>query len=161
MRRLTPDLEFLRAVEVQKRGALHLHVIVYSPIPLDRAALRRLAIGYGFGHELDLAAIVPGSRKHAYYVSKYVTKACDSRDEVPWRADVLVNPGTGEVQRLLTVASYRTWSSSQGWGLTMKDVRAACASAARARAVGLAADVSDPCGSGPDALDSPLVPAPG
>jgi len=130
IRRLSPDLEYLRAVEVQKRGALHLHVIVWSPVALDRAHLRRLAIGNGFGHELDLAPIVPGSRKHAYYVAKYVTKACDSRDEVPWRSDV-VDLVTGEVQRLHTFAVYRTWSASRGWGLTMKEVRQI---AARARA---------------------------
>jgi hypothetical protein len=124
-----PELEYLRAVEVQKRGALHLHVIVWSPVPLDRIALRRMAIGYGFGHELDLAPVVPGSRKHAYYVAKYVTKACDSRDDVPWRADVL-DEESGEVRRMHTVASYRTWSASHGWGLTMSEVRAICARAA-------------------------------
>jgi hypothetical protein len=130
IRRLSPGLEYLRAVEVQKRGALHLHVIVWSPVALDRAYLRRLAIGNGFGHELDLAPIVPGSRKHAYYVAKYVTKACDSRDEVPWRSDV-VDRATGEIQRLHTFASYRTWSASRGWGLTMREVRQI---ASRARA---------------------------
>jgi hypothetical protein len=88
-----------------------------------------MAIGYGFGHELDLAPITPGSRKHAYYVAKYVTKACDSRDLVPWRSDV-VDIETGEIRRLHTVASYRTWSASHGWGLTMSEVRAICARAA-------------------------------
>jgi hypothetical protein len=134
LRRLSPGLEYLRAVEVQQRGALHLHVIVFSPVELDRVDLRRTAMSYGFGHSLDLAKIVPGSRKHAYYVAKYVTKACDSRDQVPWRADV-VDEVTGEVQRLHTSASYRTWSASHGWGLTMKEVRRACQQKKKAEGV--------------------------
>lgn len=123
------DLQYLRAVEVQKRGALHLHVIVWSPDPLDKLQLRRLAIGYGFGHSLDLSPITPGSRKHAYYVAKYVTKACDQRENVPWAADLL-DRSTGEIRRVDALATYRTWSASQGWGLTMKEIRATCSRAA-------------------------------
>jgi hypothetical protein len=126
LRRLVPELQYLRAVETQKRGALHLHCIVWSPVPLDKAHLRRLAIRYGFGHELDLASIEPGSRKHAYYVAKYVTKACDSRDSVPWHADV-VDKQSGEIRRALVPGRYRTWSASQGWGLTMRQIKAICA----------------------------------
>lgn len=118
-----PATRYLRAVEVQKRGALHLHVIVWSPQLLDPVALRRLAIHYGFGHELDLAPIVPGSRKAAYYVAKYVTKACDERDSVPWRGPVL-DRDTGELRIMHTAAAYRTWSASRDWGLTMKQLRA-------------------------------------
>jgi hypothetical protein len=125
LRALNPRLEYLRAVEVQKRGALHLHVIVWCPDPLDKVALREMAIRYGFGHSLDLAAIVPGSRRHAYYVAKYVTKACDVRETVPWASD-LVHPGTGEITRVDGMATYRTWSASHGWGLTMKQCRTAC-----------------------------------
>jgi hypothetical protein len=123
LRRKHPALQYLRAVEVQKRGALHLHILVWAPALLDVAALRRDAIRYGFGHSVDLAPIVAGSRRHAYYVSKYVTKACDSRDDVPWRADV-VDHETGEIRRMRSGATYRTWSASQDWGLTMKEVRA-------------------------------------
>jgi len=137
IKRLVPDFQYLRAVEVQKRGALHLHVIVWSPVQLDRALLRRWAIVAGFGHELDLAPITPGSRKHAYYVAKYVTKACDSRDVVPWGADV-VDEKTGEVKRQLVDGRYRTWSASQGWGLTMAQIKKICA-AQRARRLEAAA----------------------
>lgn len=164
LRAEVPDLQYLRAVEVQKRGALHLHVIVWSPVPLDKARLRRLAIGYGFGHELDLAAIVPGSRRHAYYVSKYVTKACDSRDEVPWRADV-ADERTGEIRRLRTTATYRTWSASRGWGLTMRECREAARKAREAAAAAAGQAVSQVLGgesaapAGSAVLPSVSVPA--
>lgn len=151
LRRERPDLEYLRAVEVQDRGALHLHVIVWSSQPLDVVHLRRLAIRCGFGHSTDLAPIVAGSKRHAYYVAKYVTKACDSRDDVPWRREV-VDQDTGELRRLHTIATYRTWSSSQGWGLTMKEVRRACRQAVEAskRAQVLRDQVPRVPGSGSD-----------
>lgn len=125
------DLEYLRAVEIQRRGALHLHVLMWSPAPLDERAMRKKAVRVGFGHEVDIAYVKPGSRKHAYYVAKYVTKACDQRDDVPWTVDEL-DEETGELRPLHTVASYRTWSSSQGWGLTMKEVRRVCRQAVQA-----------------------------
>jgi hypothetical protein len=136
IRRQVPGLEYLRAVEVQTRGALHLHVIVWSPVALDKAQLRRLAVGYGFGHEVDLAQIEPGSRKHAYYVAKYVTKACDSRSAVPWRKDV-VDHRTGEVRRERVDAAYRTWSASHGWGMTMRQLRDRHREQAQKRALAL------------------------
>lgn len=138
LRRQTPALQYLRAVEVQKRGALHLHVLVWSPVPLDKASLRRDAMHYGFGHSLDLAEVVPGSRQYAYYVSKYVTKACDQRDDVPWRADCL-DEETGEVRSMRTIASYRTWSASREWGLTMRALKDLMREQARRRAAALAA----------------------
>ena len=142
IKRAVPGLEYLRAVEVQKRGALHLHVIVWAPVQLDRALLRRWAIDAGFGHELDLAPIVPGSRKHAYYVAKYVTKACDSRDLVPWSADV-VDEDTGEIRRQMVDGRYRTWSSSRGWGLTMRQIKDLCAAQRRRRLAVLEDQVLD------------------
>lgn len=155
LRARIPRLEYLRAVEVQKRGALHLHVIVWSPEPLDQVAMRKMAMGYGFGHSLDLAPIAPGSRKHAYYVAKYVTKACDQRENVPWAAD-LVDKGTGEIMRIdADRATYRTWSASHGWGMTMKDIRMLCA-----RAAGWASIV-EPTTPATDAeAPTPAVPAP-
>lgn len=132
LRRDHQGLEFFRAAEVQKRGALHLHVIVWSPDALDVIALRRLGIRCGFGHSTDLAVIEPGSRKHAYYVSKYVTKACDERHDVPWETGI--DRATGEVldpRGVQRRPTYRTWSSSRGWGLTMRECRAALAEAAQ------------------------------
>ena len=158
LRRHVADLQYLRAVEVQRRGALHLHVVVWSPVPLDRLHLRRLAIRCGFGHSLDLAPVVPGSRRHAYYVSKYVTKACDSRDEVPWKADV-ADSGTGEIRRMHSTATYRTWSASRGWGLTMREVRAVCAAARSRHATADEDDLSPSSGSelrDPAGVDPPI-----
>jgi hypothetical protein len=122
LRQLHPDLQFFRGVEVQKRGALHHHSMTWSPTPLSLAEVRRLAVAAGYGHSVDLAPCVPGSRKAAYYVSKYVTKACDSRAEVPW-----VDLVTGEVVE----GRYRTWSMSREWGQTMAQVRAIGAEYAR------------------------------
>jgi len=153
LRRDVPSLEFLRGVEVQKRGALHDHALVWSPVPLSQESLRRMAIRAGFGHSLDLAPVVPGSRKAAYYVSKYITKACDSRDEVPWVGEY-VDRRTGEIKRGLITARYRTWSSSRSWGLTMRDVRAVCAEYARRRAELLSAQlITELC----ESLDGAVV----
>ena len=138
VKRDCPELQFLKAVEVQKRGALHLHVIVWSPVPLELPPLRRLAMHYGFGHSVDLAFIVPGSRKHAYYVAKYVTKACDSRSSVPWAVDD-VDQETGEITRVQAPGRYRTWSASRGWGLTMRQVKDAIRAQQTRRLAALAA----------------------
>lgn len=124
LRRDHDGLHFMRGVEVQKRGALHDHALVWSPTPLNLAAVRRRAIAAGFGHSVDLAECEPGSRKAAYYVSKYVTKACDARALVPWAADV-VDLDTGEVTREVVAGRYRTWSCSRGWGTTMAEIKAA------------------------------------
>ena len=139
MRREYPDLEFMRGVEVQKRGALHDHALVWSPAPLDKVQLRTFAMRAGFGHSLDLAPCEPGSKRAAYYVSKYVTKATDSRDQVPWVVDQ-IDYDSGEVVRLETPGKYRTWSSSRAWGITMAQARAEAAAYASTVLVALTAD---------------------
>ncbi len=121
LRRDHPGLQFMRGVEVQSRGALHDHAMVWSPTPLVLPAVRARAIAAGFGHSVDLAPCVPGSRKAAYYVSKYVTKATDARESVPWAADV-VDLATGEITRKSVPGRYRTWSMSRDWGVRMADV---------------------------------------
>lgn len=132
LRRECPDLEFMRGVEVQDgkrrrdgrgRGALHDHFLMRTRYAVDERTIRRLAMQAGFGHSVDLADAPPGSAREAYYVSKYVTKSTDSRDRVPWRADV-VDVETGEVTRQLVPGRYRTWSASRQWGLTMAQIRA-------------------------------------
>ncbi len=82
-----------------KRGAIHHHVLVWTPDPIDVLEVQRLALAAGYGCVLDLAPIVPGSRRHAYYVSKYVTKSIDKRDSVPWAVDV-VDERTGEIRKV-------------------------------------------------------------
>jgi hypothetical protein len=123
----------MRGVEVQARGALHDHAMIWSPTALVLTDVRRRAIAAGFGHSVDLAPCEPGSRKAAYYVAKYVTKATDSREEVPWAAD-LVEVSTGEVTRGLVPGRYRTWSCSRGWGDRMADVVARARVYAQAKA---------------------------
>jgi hypothetical protein len=128
-----PGLAYFRAVEVQKRGALHLHVIAWFPAAPNRLALQSSALAAGFGCSIDWAPAEPGSRRFAYYVSKYATKAGDSRTEVPWVAPVLDHV-TGEIRPMLTNATYRTWSASRNWGLTMRECRDVIRAAAAARA---------------------------
>jgi hypothetical protein len=112
-------LEFLRVVEVQKRGALHLHVLVRSDLPLDVSELQGHALAAGFGCNLDLSRM-PAARA-ARYVAKYAAKGYTQRGAVPWRDEVL-DKGTGEMRPRQT-ASYRTVSQSQGWGLTVRQIR--------------------------------------
>lgn len=131
--RLYPGAEFFRAVEPQERGALHLHVIWWSPIPLVLNDVQPLAVAAGFGCVIHYRLAPAGDTGAAAYVSKYVTKATDQRQDVPW--DV-VDTQTGEVEAVKD-ARYRTWSSSQGWGMTMRIVEAGIRDAARARAARL------------------------
>lgn len=128
----------MRGVEVQKRGALHDHAIVWSPVPMSLAVVRELAIRAGFGHSVDLAPCKAGPNGVPAYVTKavagYVTKATDARHEVPWLPEGTIDDGTylvddvsGEVlgrSPSLHGAPYRTWSCSRSWGLTMAAVRA-------------------------------------
>lgn len=129
----TPEVQFFRGIEVQTRGALHDHALIWSPVPLVLSELRQLAIRAGFGHSVDLAPVQPGSKKCAYYVSKYVTKATDSRALVPWLGQV-VNLRTGEVTLGIVPGRYRTWSMSREWGTTMAKVKALAGAYARVRA---------------------------
>ncbi len=133
MRQDVPEVQYFRGVEVQARGALHDHALVWSPTPLVVSELRKVALRAGFGHALDLAPIEAGSKKCAYYVSKYVTKATDSRDLVPWLAHT-VDVETGEITAEVVAGRYRTWSMSRDWGSTMAEVRAASAVYARLKA---------------------------
>lgn len=116
-----PDMRFFRAVEIQDRGAVHLHLLWWTPVPVDLQRVQELALAAGFGCTMDYAPCEPGSRRAAYYVSKYVTKATDTRHTVPW--DVL-DLDTGELVAV-PEARYRTWSSSRDWGITMKQLREA------------------------------------
>jgi hypothetical protein len=115
---------YFRAAEVQQRGALHHHVIVWSPVALDTKTLRPLVIAAGYGHELKLDPLDPGARKAARYVAKYVTKSCDTRESVPWHGNI-IDKSTGELTEGPTAATFRTWSQSQNYGTTMRVIRQA------------------------------------
>lgn len=130
--RLYPGLIYLRVVEVQERGAIHLHVLVWTPEALVPTEVQSLALLAGFGCVIDYE--ISHGTGHATYVSKYATKAADQRQEVPW--DV-VDRDTGEVQAVKE-AKYRNWSCSRDWGLTMKALEAGIREAAQKRAALLA-----------------------
>lgn len=130
--RLVGALAYIGSVEVQKRGMLHRHLVLHSPSPLLASEVGDLALAAGYGCVHDVQPIHDAG-KAAWYISKYVTKSSGQRDDVPWRADV-VDQATGEVQRLTTTPTFRTWSSSHSWGYTLKGLREIARLQARARA---------------------------
>lgn len=137
LRRQLGGLEYVRVVEVQRRGALHVHALLRSsdgrPLALSGARLRRAAMLLGFGHSVDVQAV---ASSHAAYVAKYCAKAADSRAEVPWIGwrhvgGSWLNTRTGEIveverKRVRSFSpTYRAWTTSRGWGWTMGNVREA------------------------------------
>lgn len=114
------DIQYFKAAEVQERGALHFHVLVRVPdgMTVTVGALRRLSLKHDFGHAVDIAPVV--DERASRYVAKYVSKASGERRRVPW-AGVRVDDDTGEV--IPTRPTFRTWTCSRRWGLTMKAVR--------------------------------------
>lgn len=124
------SVDYFRATEVQDghrggsgRGALHHHVllVVSEPVSVDR--LHELATAAGYGCVMDLEPLEPGSRKAARYVAKYVTKSADQREIVPWSRES-VDRQTGEITEDHR-PTFRTWSASRSWGLTMAECVAA------------------------------------
>ncbi|QIX28917.1 hypothetical protein ncot_19405 (plasmid) [Nocardioides sp. JQ2195] len=127
---LTRDREviFAGAVETQERGMLHRHVLVFVDSRLEHEEVQALALAAGYGCVLDLEP-VRSADKAARYISKYVTKSASGRAVVPWEK---VDEDTGEL--IGKRATYRLWSSSRKWGVTMKEMKAAASAQARARA---------------------------
>jgi hypothetical protein len=123
------DVTFVGAVETQKRGMLHRHVMVFVDQVLTFDEVQSLALAAGYGCVVDLEP-VRSSEKAARYISKYVTKASGDRAVVPWER---LDMSTGEL--LGKRATYRLWSSSRKWGVTMKEIRATQAAQARQRAM--------------------------
>lgn len=127
LRREYPGLEFVKGTEVQKRQALHVHVLMWSPKDVDVALIHRLVLAAGFGCSIDWTPCEPGSRRMAGYIAKYVTKDAEPAD-VPWDEEVL-DTRTGELVQLRR-AHFRAWTASRGWGITMREIRAAAGRAA-------------------------------
>lgn len=137
LRLLLGGLEYFRAVEVQDRGALHLHLLVRltAPVLVGRGLLqqvRALALRHGFGHSVDVQPVGSdgerSARLVAWYLAKYVGKAAGARGEVPWRRRLIreVDLLTGEVRaRFVGPSGYRTWTASRRWGSSMGAVKAA------------------------------------
>lgn len=118
-RQLKRPVQFCGSWEVQGRGALHRHALIWCPgitRQRFRAAVRLCAFRYGFGRQHDTQAISGGDAREiarkAGYCAAYCTKGGD-------RATTL-NVTTGE----LRAGGYRPWSASRQWGQTMKAIRA-------------------------------------
>jgi len=130
---LTRDasVQFVGAVETQKRGLLHRHVVMFSDQPLHHADVQALAVDAGYGCVLDLEPL-QSFGKVSRYLTKYVAKGSSDRPQVPWMRWV-VDRQTGEMA-LRKRPTYRLWSSSQRWGITMKQIKSEQGAQARARA---------------------------
>jgi hypothetical protein len=153
LRRLSPDLEFFRAAEVQRRGLLHQHVPLWSPVPLDPVEVQAAALAAGFGCVFDLQEVT-SPQQVARYVGKYVSKSTDQREDVPWER-LMIDPATGEVREVRTRPTYRSYSTSRTWGLTMRDCIAA---ARRAAAISTALRAASAAPAAP--ADAATLPTP-
>jgi uncharacterized protein YbjQ (UPF0145 family) len=112
-----PGFQFFRAVELQVRGVIHLHVIVWSPgRRITATAVQPLALAAGFGCNVKVTHSGEDVARFARYVTKYVTKSVDGRGDCPW--DVL-DPVTGELRA--SAATYKAWSQSLGFGCRMRE----------------------------------------
>jgi hypothetical protein len=114
-----------------------------------------MALAAGFGCNLKLDVVQPGSRAHTYYLSKYVTKTADARAEVPWIADVC-DEDTGELVPMQTDPTFRGWSQSRGFGITVKALKAHYQASAAAAADRLRALELDPSASLADLVPQPV-----
>lgn len=140
-------LDYVRVVEVQRRGLIHLHVVLWSPKPLAAQAVQTMALAAGFGCVMDLAPL-DSADKTARYLAKYVTKSVDVRGSVPWVRHH-VDRATGEVESNYE-PTFRAWSSSRSWPVRMADLVAA---SRRAVAIAAARQLEDAetAAGGPDA----------
>jgi hypothetical protein len=123
IRRKLPGVtvEFFKAVEPQRRGALHLHVMFRvddSVCPeLFAAVMREVAERWGFGPQTDIQTVMLADEREvarrAGYCSKYASKMADADRR-------FVNPATGEIVSLRC----RAWSKSGNWGggVTMRSI---------------------------------------
>ena len=127
------SLTYIGSVETQKRGALHRHVVLNVDRPLFPEEVQELALAAGYGCTYDVQ-VINSAQKAAWYISKYVTKAAGERSEIPWIADVL-DKTTGEIRRMKTTATFRSWSAAQSWGFTLKGLREIARAQAAARAM--------------------------
>lgn len=132
----TARVQFVGAVEPQERGALHRHVLMFTDAQLDYAEVQEQALAAGYGCVLDMQPLE--SRKQiARYLAKYVGKGASGRAKVPWLSVVVqdYDRHTGELIEVSKPPTYRLWSSSRHWGVTMKEIKAAQGAQARQRAM--------------------------
>jgi hypothetical protein len=132
LRRLHPTVEFFRAAEVQDRGLLHQHLLLHSETAVTPGQVQAAALAAGFGCVMDHQE-VSSPQQTARYLSKYVGKSTDQRPSVPWER-LVVDEESGEVVEVRTRPTYRSYSQSRRWGLTMRDCLDAARRAAALRA---------------------------
>jgi len=135
LRRSVPGFEgvqYFRAIEPQKRGALHIHVvfIVKRAIKIDallRATMTAIALRLGFGHQFDLKRVEGDELekiKTARYIAKYVSKT-DGHGKIPFWDEAITYEVVEGSMMIREVPRRRpnTWSSSRGWGMSMKRIK--------------------------------------
>lgn len=87
------DFAFIRFPEVQKRGALHFHILVRVQGALDPHVVQDAALAAGFGCAVDVQEV--SGQRAVMYVSKYVSKSAAARAGCPWIAPRKVSAGPG------------------------------------------------------------------
>lgn len=117
-RSLKRDVQFCGSWEVQQRGALHRHVLIWCPSVTERrfrACVRMGAYRYGFGRQFDVQPMSGANARdvarRAGYCASYCTKGGDRAESIDF--------ATGEIKP----GGYRPWSASRRWGQTMKAIR--------------------------------------
>lgn len=126
------EVIYAGAVETQKRGLLHRHVVLFTDSHLAFEEVQELALRAGYGCVIDVEPL-ENPAKAARYVAKYVTKSTAERFAVPW-TKVELDHETGELVEVGVRATFRLWSASQRWGVTMKQLRDIARLQASARA---------------------------
>ena len=91
------------------------------------ADVQRIGLKAGYGCVFDLSPL-DNPEKTSRYLAKYVSKAVDSRGEVPWLRQTF-DMATGEVTDHRT-PTYRAGQSSRGWEVKMRDLKAMAQKAA-------------------------------
>jgi len=128
-RRFLPgcEIDYVRTVEPQERGVLHVHVVVrvtgVCSVRRLRACMKAYAHWHGFGPQVDVSPVnghdLRSIARSAGYVAKYVTKAHDCELTVP---AIAVSDSAGCVKsgRRRRV---RPWSASRTWGDSMRETK--------------------------------------
>lgn len=105
VRRVECGLIYFKGAEVQRRGALHFHLMLArrdgAPLAILLTDFRALAVAHGFGHSVDVQPLTPA---HAVYVAKYVSKAANERRDVPWSREGWARPANPD-HRVVKVAA--------------------------------------------------------
>lgn len=152
-------VQYVTSVEVQEKRAdkmLHRHGLIWSPKPLAIHDVQALALRAGYGCSIQWQRPYSGTSA-ANYVAKYITKSAGQRSSIPWQ-ETRIDHDTGEVTLVGKRATYRTWSRSQRWGVSIQELRDLMATQARARAHYLA-ELEDALAAD-HAQQTPVAPAP-